>query len=202
MEYLGQFVTIWLKFTFMFTPFFVMTMFLAMTKDYEPAERRRLAIRVTVAIILLCIGFFFFGKVVFRLFGITLDAFRIGAGALLFVSSVQLVQSRSEMISTQRKDDEDIAVVPLAMPIVIGPAIIGALFILGAELSATAERVVGVCALLMACLTTGLILLAAVYIERVVGKKNLRTLSKMTGLILSAIAAQMIFTGIKNFLYG
>ncbi|WP_372808037.1 MarC family protein [Pontiella sp.] len=200
MAYLGQFVTIWLKFAFMFTPFFVLTMFLSMTKDYDAGERRRLALRVTGAVVILCIGFFFFGQVVFKLFGITLDAFRIGAGALLFLSSVELVQSRTEKMPTNGGDDEDFAVVPLAMPIVIGPAIIGALFILGAELDTTTERTVGILSLVAASLTLGGILLVGAYIEKVVGKKNLRILSKMTGLILSALAAQMIFTGIRSFL--
>lgn len=200
MEYLGQFVTIYLKFTFMFTPFFVLTMFLSMTKDYDDVKRRCLAIRVMVAIIVLCLGFFFFGKVVFRLFGITLDAFRIGAGALLFLSSVQLVQSRPESITISGADDEDIAVVPLAMPIVIGPAIIGTLFILGAELDTPVERAVGVISLLASSVTVGVMLLIGTYIEQAVGKKNLRIISKITGLILSALAAQMIFTGIRNFL--
>jgi multiple antibiotic resistance protein len=203
MEYLGLFVTIWLKFAFMFTPFFVLSMFLSMTKEYDTIKRRQLAIRVMVAVIILCLGFFFFGKVVFRLFGITLDAFRVGAGALLFISSVQLVQlvqSRPESIVSQGADDEDITVVPLAMPIVIAPAIIGALFILGAELDTSVKRVVGVLALLAASVTVGFILLVGTYIERAVGKKKLRIISKMTGLILAALAAQMISTGARNFL--
>jgi multiple antibiotic resistance protein len=200
MEYLGQFVRIWLKFAFMFTPFFVLTMFLSMTKNYEAAERRRLALRVMAAVIILCIGFFFFGQVVFKLFGITLDAFRIGAGALLFLSSVELVQSRTEKVPTNGEDDEDFAVVPLAMPIVIGPAIIGALFILGAELDTTTKRAVGILSLMAASCTLGGILVLGTYIEKMVGKKSLRILSKTTGLILSALAAQMIFSGIRNFL--
>lgn len=195
MEYIRLFVTIWMKFSFLFTPFLALSIFLGMTEKYETLERRKLAIRVMVAVLILCIGFFFFGKVVFKLFGITLDSFRVGAGALLFLSAVQLVQSRQQAFPATENKEDDIAVVPLAMPIVIGPAIIGTLFVLGADLNTSRERIIGVLALGAASLTLGVILLMGEHIERVIGKRNLRIISKVTGLILAAIAAQMILSG-------
>lgn len=198
-SHFGLFISIWLKFTFLFTPFFALTMFLSMTKGYVDIERRRLAIRVTAAVAVLCVGVFFFGNIVFKLFGITLDSFRVGAGVLLFLSAIELVLSKSSSSDTGNPGDEDIAVVPLAMPIVIGPAIIGTLLVLGADLADPMSKGIGIMALLFATLTLGGTLLLGTYIERAVGKRNLNILSKVTGLILSALAAQMIMTGIRNF---
>ncbi len=193
------FITVWLKFTFLFTPFFVLSMFLSMTSGYAVAERRRLALRVCLAVVVLCVGVFFFGNVAFTLLGITLDSFRVGAGVLLFLSAIQLVQSRPVAPDHRKSDDEDIAVVPLAMPIVIGPAIIGTLLVLGADLAHPASKAVGIAALLLASATIGCILLMGAYIERILGRKNLTILSKFTGLILAALAAQMVMTGVRNF---
>ena len=198
-SHFGLFIAIWLKFTFLFTPFFALTMFLSLTKGYGAAERRRVALRVTGAVAVLCVVVFFFGNTVFKLFGITLDSFRVGAGVLLFLSAIQLVQSKPAAADAGDPGDEDIAVVPLAMPIVIGPAIIGTLLVLGADLDDPLGKGIGIAALMLATATLGSILLLGTYIEHAVGKRNLKILSKVTGLVLAALAAQMIMAGIRNF---
>ena len=71
---LGFMFTIWLKFFFLFTPFFALTMFLSTTKAHTESQRGKLAVQVTCAVTVLCISLFFFGKFVFSVFGITLDA--------------------------------------------------------------------------------------------------------------------------------
>lgn len=199
-EQFSFFVTVWFKFTFLFTPFFLLTMFLSMTDGgaYNN-ERRNIALRVTAAIAVLSIAIFLFGNIVFNLLGITLDAFRVGAGVLLFLNAIQLVQSKRSVEMPNSDDDDDIAVVPLAMPIVIGPAVIGTLMVFGSDISSLGQKGLGILALLFAALTTGTILLLGTRIERVLGKKGLKILSKTTGLVLSAMAAQMILTGAKNF---
>lgn len=198
-SHLGLFITIWFKFAFLFTPFLALTMLLNMTSDHSEAERRKVAVRVTIAVALLCVGVFFFGNVVFKLFGITLDSFRVGAGVLLFLSAIELVLATHGSPKSNHGQDEDIAVVPLAMPIVIGPAIIGTLLVLGADLTDTASKAVGILALMFASVTLGCILWLGTFLERVMGKKTLKTISKMSGLILAALAAQMVMTGIRNF---
>jgi multiple antibiotic resistance protein len=200
-EQFGFFVTVWIKISFLFTPFFALTMFLSMTDGgaYNN-ERRKVALQVTGAVAALSVVIFLFGDLVFNLLGITLDAFRVGAGALLFLSAVQLVQSkRSSSIPKVENDDDDIAVVPLAIPIIIGPAVIGTLMVFGSDISSLGQKGIGVAALLCAALTTGTILLLGTRIERLLGEKGLKIVSKVTGLVLSAIAAQMIMDGVKNF---
>jgi len=196
-EILGFMFSIWVKFFFLFTPFFALTMFLSMTRAYTERQRRGLALHITCAVAVLCIALFFFGNVVFALFGITLDAFRVGAGALLFLSAVRLVQARET--PSAPSPDEDIAVVPLAIPVVVGPAIIGSLLVLGGEIPDMGQRMLGCVALIIAVASLGVILLLGSAIERALGKKCLAILSKISGLILAALAAQMILTGVKHF---
>jgi multiple antibiotic resistance protein len=192
---LDFFISVWIKFFFLFTPFFALSIFLSMTGSYPDAQRRKLALQVTAAVGTLCFLLFFYGTIVFRLFGITLDSFRIGAGALLFVSALGLVQTKVP----EPGSDEDIAVVPLAMPIIVGPATIGTLLVLGAEITNAAQKLLGCLALVLATLSVGALLLAAGFVERLLGKKIINILSKVTGLVLASLAAQMIFTGIRNF---
>lgn len=175
-------------------------MFLSMTAGYTEPQRRRLAIQVSGAVGVSCLALFFFGNQIFTVFGITLDAFRTGAGALLFLSAVSLVQSNPA--TTPPGSEEDIAVVPLAMPIIVGPATTGTLLVLGAEISDPSLKGLGCLALLLAVISVGTILLMASLIERAVGRKGLNILSKITGLVLAALAAQMIMTGMKHVLVG
>lgn len=192
------FVSVWVKFFFLFTPFFALSMLLTMTSSYTETQRHKLALQISSAVGVLCLVLFFFGNAVFALFGITLDAFRIGAGALLFLGAVSLVQSKTTASKTS--PEEDIAVVPLAMPIIIGPATIGTLLVLGAEIPDTYHKILGCLALLLAVISVGIILFLASFLERSLGKKGITILSKVTGLFLAALAAQMVFMGIRNFL--
>lgn len=181
-----------------FTPFFVMSAFLSLTKNESIGERQRIAIKVTVAVVLTCFALFLFGTYIFALFGITLDAFRIGAGAVLFISAVAMIQGKATVSPQDAK--EDVAVVPLAIPITVGPGTIGALLVMGADLGTFTEKVVASLALLCAVLSVGGLLLVAGRLERFLGQQGLTILTKLTGLFVSAIAAQIFFTGLKNFL--
>jgi multiple antibiotic resistance protein len=189
--------SIWLRFFFLFTPFFALTMFLTLTRSYTETQRRKLAAQVASAAAVICIALFFFGNVVFTVFGITLDAFRVGAGALLFLSAVHLVHPKES--AQQSFTEEDISVVPLAIPIVVGPATTGALLVLGGEMPDTQHRITGILALILAVITLGTILFLGSKIERVLGKRGIGILSKITGLILAALAAQMILMGVQHF---
>jgi len=193
------FIAIWLKFFFLLTPFFVLSVFLTMTPELSGRERRRLAVKVTVAVLTTCFTLFFFGNHIFSLFGITIDSFRIGAGALLFLSAVQMVQGDGTTAPGERLQ-HDIAVVPLAIPVTVGPATTGALLVMGAELQGAWQTVVGCAALATAVLCVGALLGSAAAIEHVLGKRGITILSKLTGLMLAALAAQIVFTGIKSFL--
>ena len=86
------FISIWIKLFFLLTPFFVMSVFLSLTQDLSAAGRRKVAAWLTVDVIFICFVLYFLGNAIFSVLGITLDAFRIGAGALLFLSAVDLVR--------------------------------------------------------------------------------------------------------------
>jgi multiple antibiotic resistance protein len=192
------FINYYLKLFFILTPFFVLSVFISLTKDFDEKEKKQIAVKVSTAVIVSSFVIFFFGKYIFDLFGITLDAFRIGAGAILFLSAISMVQGKAK---TETKDEgHDIAVVPLALPITVGPGVIGVLLLLGTEANSLKEQMFIAIALLCASLSVGIILYYSKIMENLVGKKGVVILSKITGLIVAAISAQIIFTGIKNFM--
>ena len=195
------FMTVFIKFFFILTPFFGLTMFLTMTNDYSEVEKKKLAVKVTIPVAIISLIMFFFGNILFKVFGITVNAFRIGSGALLFLTAVGLVNGRPGKASqtASMSKDEEIAVVPLALPIIVGPATIGTILIISSEATTFEDTIVALGALLAAVVCMGMMLLLSAFFERVFKAKGLIIISKITGLILAALAAQIIGTGIKGF---
>ncbi len=204
---MAYFTNFFLKFLFLMTPFFVLSMFLSMTPGWTIRDKRKLALRVGSAAFLCSMLLLFFGEWVFDVFDITLDAFRIGGGALLFLSAVGLVNSKVEDKKMSPADDEkssdsrisNIAVVPLAIPVMIGPGTIAALLVYGADAVTVSQRIASAGALALALFCVTAVLYLGTWIEQKFGRNLIVILSKVTGLILAAMASQMIFTGIRNF---
>lgn len=180
------------------TPFFALSMFLAMTPELTEEERDRLANRVIVAAWIVTMLMFLCGQFIFKVFGIGVDAFRIGAGALLFLSAVSLMNPK--VTPGERKAGADIAVVPLAVPVIIGPATCGPLLVMGADLGDWGSRLVAMLAMTVSLYGLWVILRMAAWLEGRLGQQGLSILMRLTGLILSALSAQMIMTGVTAFL--
>ena len=194
------FISTFLKIFFLMTPFFVLTMFLTMTQDATVKQRKALALKVTLSVSIISLILLFFGKHIFTIFGITLDAFRIGAGALLFLTAIELVKGSKDSAKVGDKDVLQLAVVPLSIPVIVGPGTIGILLVMGATFEDTSSMLTGSLALISAVLVIGFMLYSSSIFERMMGKQGLLVISKITGLILAALSAQIVFTGIKNFL--
>lgn len=193
------FINFYLKIFFILTPFFVLSAFISLTRDFDDSEKRRTALKVTAGVLISSFIFFLFGRYIFELFGITLDAFRIGAGTILFLSALSMLSENSD--TKHHGDNRNIAIVPLAIPMAVGPGVIGMLLVIGAEAETLAEKSIIGLAILFAVLSVGLILYLSSSVKRLIGRQGLIILPKITGLFVSAIAAQIIFTGIQNFLH-
>lgn len=189
------FVNTLIRMFFLLTPFFVMSMFLSMTRTFTHEARRRIVVHTTLAILITAFVLFYFGNIIFDLLGITIQSFQIGAGALLFISAVKLVLGQE---AQPQSESQDIAVVPLALPLTVGPGTTGTLLVLGAEITGS-KKLVASAALFVAIMLVGILLLLATKLERILGAKGIGILTKLTGLVLAALAAQLIFTGIYNF---
>lgn len=203
---MSLFLNQFLKFFFLMTPFFVLSMYLSMTPDWETGQKRKLAFAVGFSAFIICTILLFFGRYIFSAFDITLDAFRIGGGALLFLTSVGLVNSnvtdKKQNIQNIEPNSNiySIAVVPLAIPVTIGPGTTGAMLVIGAESTSIKFQLISLAAAALALAILSIMLAAASWLEEKLGRNMIMIMSKLTGLILAAMASQMIFTGVRSFL--
>ncbi|WP_305134227.1 MarC family protein, partial [Parasutterella excrementihominis] len=119
--------------------------------------------------------------------------------ALLFLTAVSLV--RGDSIRVPSGDSvQSLAVVPMAIPITLGPASIGVLMVYGGEIKTGLGFFLAYLSISAAVICVGALLLVSNYIQKAIGKNGLVVLSKLTGLILAALSAQMIFEGADAFL--
>ena len=195
----SEFFAVFVKFFFILTPFFIIAVFLAMTENETVEVRHALAVRITIAVVIISLILFFAGMTIFTTLGITVDAFRIGAGALLFLSGVSLVNGKLELPAAKRSI-MDLAVVPLAIPVTLGPGSVGALVVMSTETTSLTARLLTALAIVAASLAVGVLLYLAAEIKRLIGRSGISMLSKLTGLILAALSSHMMFTGIAAYL--
>ncbi|MEI6897295.1 MAG: MarC family protein [Psychromonas sp.] len=199
-----HFLTLYLKIFFMMTPFFALSLFLTLSKNFTKPEKKQVILKLSIAVMVAGLVFLLFGKYIFSLFGITLDAFKIGAGTVLFLSALDMIRGGNNIDSSEARDSDfsrhDFAVVPLAIPSVVGPGMIGILMVMGAEMSAPVDTLLVSLALFAAVISLAGVLLVSNKLQYLMGKQGLEILPKITGLFVSAIGAQIIFSGIKGFL--
>lgn len=201
---IGDFVGLVIKLFVLLSPFCTLSLFISCSGDMEMREQRSFAVRIAVAIWIICILFYLFGQAIFGFLGITLDAFRIGAGVVLFLNGLDLVRGSGVPKAKMCAGGGDMAVVPMAIPYTVGPATIGVLLMMGANLAASANRMAR-CLTELAAITVvgflvGLLLIFARQLELVLKEKGLSILGKLTGMYLVALAAQIIFDGSRGLL--
>lgn len=197
------------KLFLLLTPFFILSVFVTYCDGMESSSRRQLALRTGFAVICASAIIYLFGKVIFECLGISLNAFRIGAGLVLMLNGIDMVRSSLPKNRAQDSDGSDPAVVPLAIPTTVGPGTIGTLLVMGATAGSRAaemgvSRWVFFGAELILVIIAGAGIAAVLYfsdaINRVLKDKGVRILSKLTGMYIVALAAQIIFDGVSGFL--
>jgi multiple antibiotic resistance protein len=186
--------SVYLKMLVLYSPFFVLSCFISLTRGYSSKERRRLAWKVALATLVSSVLLYLFGRVIFSVFGITVDAFRIGAGSVLFISA----QGKSAVQTDNVQ--QDVTIVPLTIPLTVGPGTIGALLVMGVSQPHWDDKITAILSIALASLTVGVVLYLSNRIERILGDQGLQIVSRLMGLFVCALAAQIIFTGVRGYL--
>ena len=190
--------SLYLKMLVLYSPFFVLSCFISLTRGYTVKERKRLAWKVAIGTLISSVLLYLFGQSIFDVFGITVDAFRIGAGSVLFISALGMAQGKPAVQADNLQ--QVVTVVPLTIPLTVGPGTIGALLVMGVSQPHWDDKLPALLGILAASITVGLVLYLSDLFERLLGDQGLQIVSRLMGLFVCALAAQIIFTGVKNYL--
>ncbi|ARO14719.1 membrane protein, MarC family [Ketogulonicigenium robustum] len=193
-----------------FTTIFVMIdapgltpIFLSMTHGMSAAHRRLVAIRACLVSLGLMMFFLFLGQAVLDFIGISIPAFRIAGGVLLFLTALDMLFERRQ---TRRRTSaegaldpsHDPSVFPLGIPLIVGPGLITTLILL----ASTSEGALGLAVVAaMAIINIGIVFvtfLAAPSIGKLLGTTGLNVMTRLLGMFLAALAVQFILDGIRS----
>lgn len=187
-------------------PLDVAAVFAVLTGNYDPVRRRWCAVRGVLLATAILMLFALAGEVMLNVFGISLAALRTAGGILLLLISIEMVFARSSGATSTTDEEEkeattreDIAVFPVATPLIAGPGAMGAAILLmaSAEGNVVHQMIVVGCLLAMLALTLVSLLLAGQLI-RLLGLTGLNVISRIIGVLLAALAVQFIFDGIAD----
>ncbi len=187
-----------------FNPLYNIPIFLSMTRDCTPAERRRVAMIVMASVTVIALISVAIGEEVLAVFGIDVPSFRVAGGLIIFGIGMSMLNAQDRAPGDQAAVADgharklNFAVVPLAIPLTIGPGTIAVTIVFSHQLSDGAELVTLGSAILIACFIVGLGLLFADSISRLVGETMINVLTRIMAILLVAVAVEMVLTGIFN----
>jgi multiple antibiotic resistance protein len=189
---------------FIVDPLTAVPTFLAMTARDPPEARRKMAKRGAWTCFVTLTSFALGGSLIFRLFGITIAAFKIAGGVLIGLNALDMVSARrsqqreSPVEKAEGIEKEDVGIMPLGVPMLAGPGAISTVMVLAGTPRSPVTTIGLYVAIALTALLTYVTLAAATHLERRLGQTGMRILTRFMGLVLCAIAVQFVIDGIKT----
>lgn len=186
---------------FIVDPFATIPAFIVMTADDTEVKRARMARQAAWTCFLVLSAFAVAGSVIFRLFGITLPAFKIAGGLLLFLVALDMLQARrsgTQEVSEERAEGmekEEVGVTPIGMPMLAGPGAISTVMVLMGQARNWWSTIPVFAAITITSLASFYILVGGNRVRRILGEIGIRILMRLMGLVLVAIAVQFVLNG-------
>ena len=177
--------------------------FASLTAGAPPSHRRNMAIRSVFVASGILFAFAIFGEAFLGALGVSLDAFRIAGGIMLFIIALEMVfEKRTERRETRAQDvkdsdHEDISIFPMGIPMIAGPGSIASAMLLTSRANGWPESLTVLGALIAVLALTMLCLLIAGPLMKLLGYRLEAMITRVLGVILAALAAQFVIDGIK-----
>ncbi|WP_170324663.1 MarC family protein [Ruegeria arenilitoris] len=199
---LAFFITAFTTLFVVIDPFGTTPIFVALTQDMDAKTRRKTAIRSCLTAVCILIAFAAFGEAVLGFVGISMAAFRVAGGALLFLTALDMLFERRTKRREDRAEEEehpDPSVFPLAIPLIAGPGSIATIILLAGQHPGVLG-IIEACIVMLAVMAVVLaFFLSGGLIARILGKTGLNVLTRLLGMLLAALSVQFILDGLKAF---
>lgn len=166
---------------------------LSILKKVDPARRIKVLLRELVIALILMLIFLYSGSALLKLLSLSKEAVSISGGLVLLIIAIRMIFPSRGGVMGDDEDDSEPLVVPLATPMIAGPSILATLVLL-AE-SEPSRSVDWLIALLISWMATAVILIAGQSLYRLLGKRGLKAIERLMGMILISIAVQMLING-------
>ncbi len=185
-------------------PFGAIPLFISMTADQDGNQCRKTINTVAFGVCIILLVSLFFGDLLLRFFGITIDSFRVGGGILVLLMAIAMLHAKTSLIrqtdeeAHESIEKESVAIVPLAIPLLAGPGAISTV-ILAAHKSTGILHLIGIAlGIVVLSLVVWGVLRLSPWIASHIGATGINIFTRIMGLILTAIAVEFIANGIKG----
>lgn len=190
-------------------PIGTIPIFVGLTQDDSTAERSRISLWTAINVSIILIISFFIGQYVLTFFGISIDALRIAGGIVIVNSGFSLLSGQinkrrgiNKEVENDAQSRNDIALTPLAIPMLAGPGSISLLIAFHQEHQSTTEIIIATLAIIAIGIVIFLTLRSAHYLSRFLGASGIVAISRIIGFIVIAIGIQYIVSSIINIIKG
>ncbi|NVK74876.1 MAG: MarC family protein [Oceanospirillaceae bacterium] len=191
-----QVITVFMSFFAIMNPIANTAAFSGLVGDRSKSEQRKVASKALLITFFIILAFSVLGKAIFHLFGITIDALRITGGILVFVVGYHMLNGHgSKLHSAEGDDEDDLAVSPLAVPLLAGPGTIATAMNYSAA-GGFMGILTTVSVFAVLCLITFICFIYSSTILSLIGKSGLSIVTRLMGLILAVIGVQMLIVGL------
>ena len=202
-SFVGHAVSVFLAFFAIMNPVANTPVFLGLTAGDSEDVRRRVARKALIFAFVVIVVFCAIGKFIFELFGITLFAFRITGGLLVFLVGFHMLQGEQSRVHQPSAEDVqkhldaelEVAITPLAMPILAGPGTIATAMNF-ASTGGITEMLVSIVAFFVLCVITYAFFISGERFVRYIGVNGIKVITRLMGLILAVIGVQMFIGGV------
>jgi len=180
-------------------------LFLTRTNQFTREQKISIAKKTSIAVFIVLIVSLFLGRYLLELFGIGIPAFTFAGGIIIFLISLEMVLGKTSLgdktlPNATDPDASDIAIVPLAIPLLAGPGAISAMILYGGKSPGLWEDAILAVIVLFVAAAVWLSLNAATKMEKALNETGIKVLTKISGLLVAAIAIQLIFQGLEQLI--
>jgi multiple antibiotic resistance protein len=201
---IGQFAFVtFSSILFLVDPIAVVPAYLAFSRGEDPERRKATARAACVSAAITLLVFASAGDIILRMFGVTLAAFRIAGGFILWLVAMDMLRAKrttqegtEEMIEGQQK--EDVGITPLGIPMLAGPGAMSTVMVLGAQADSALPKIIVHGSIIATMLISWIMLRLGDKVFAKLGESGIRVATRVMGLLLAAVAVQFVLSGAQD----
>ncbi|MBL8006324.1 MAG: MarC family protein [Ignavibacteria bacterium] len=205
MEEVAYYIKIFIAIFVLVNPMEGIPLFLTKTANLSQSEKVMITRKTSIAVFIVLLISLYLGRYLLEAFGIGIPAFTLSGGIIIFIIALDMIFGKSNsgdksLPDDNREDPSDIAIVPLAIPLMAGPGAISGVILYGSKSSGIEGDIILTGIVLLVSIAAFISLNAASRLETVLKPTGIKVMTKVTGLLIAAIAVQLVFSGLQQMI--
>lgn len=201
----GYYIKIFIALIVLVNPMEGIPVFLSSTRGQTREQKTAISRKTSIAVCIILLTSLFFGKYILTLFGISIPSFSLAGGLIILIIALQMILGKSDsgeksIPDTPGLDNSDIAVVPLAIPLLAGPGAISSIIVYGSKSPGIVEDLILCGIVILVSIVVLISFGATTRMEKALNPTRIKIITKISGLLVAAIAVELIASAVTNLI--